>query len=197
MERIVIENIESKNKKELLLTPCWIATPEVSVKVVLEHDECNLIATFDVTEKQLRRMSTHNNDEVYEDSCVEIFLKRDDEEFYRNFELSASTYMLVGKGSSRYDRIRYDVSRIEKIERSVQILENNNHRSHYIVKEYINLIEWNILKEGELIEDLKLFGNIYKCGPSFDGPHYLSYFKMKPNIEDFHKPECFGKIEFI
>ncbi|MBK5200458.1 MAG: hypothetical protein JJE21_02885 [Spirochaetaceae bacterium] len=197
MEKLEIRDKDLKNNETLILKPCWVDSPEVMVKVVLEHDESNLIATFEVFEKQLRRMSTHNNDEVYEDSCVEIFLKREDEEFYRNFELSATTFMLVGRGSSRYGRIRYDISYIEKIHRSIEILENNSNRSHYIIKESINLRDWHILKAGESIKELKIVGNIYKCGPTFEKLHFQSLFEMDPNLINFHNAKCFRKFEFI
>lgn len=197
MEKIEINDRVVKTDDILTLIPCWVDSPEVNVKVLLKHDESNLIATFDVVEKQLTRMSTHNNDEVYEDSCVEIFLKREDEEFYRNFEISATTFMLVGKGISRYDRIRYDVNSIKKIKRSIEILENNYNRSHYKIKVSINLRDWHILKDDESIKDLNIVGNIYKCGPSFDKFHFQSLFEMEPNIIDFHNPKCFRKLVFI
>lgn len=197
MNAIEIKKLNSKDSNYLTLKPCWLDSSDVIVKVLLEHDSENLFLTFDVIEKQLIRMSTHHNDEVYEDSCVEIFIKREDEEFYRNFELSATTFMLVGKGTSRHDRIRYDETRIEKIERSIQILENNYNRSHYIINEKINLKDWHLLKEGEDIKDLKLMGNIYKCGYTFEKPHYQSLFEMNPDIIDFHKPEYFRCFKLI
>lgn len=193
---VVAKNFDAECKNKYQLIDHEKDIEGVKVTVTLSHDEDNLIAEFEVIEKQLRRMATHHNDEVYEDSCVEIFIKRDDEEIYHNFELSASMWALVGEGGLQPNRTRLDPNRIDKIERSINILENNNKKSHYFINEKINLRDWNILKEGERIEDSNLTLNIFKCGFKLDEPHQLTLFRMKDNYTTFHDPECFQRIKF-
>ena len=38
-------------------------------------------------------------------------------------------------------------------------------------------------------------GNVYKCGDETPIEHYMSYFEVKCENPDFHRPEYFGKIE--
>lgn len=196
MSEVIAKNFSNETKNTYTLVDDGKLVDGVNVEVTISHDSENLIAEFDIIEKQLRRMATHHNDEVYLDSCVEIFLKRDDEEIYRNFELSASMWALVGVGVGPLGRTRLDPKRIDKIERNINILENNNKRSHYLISEKINLRDWGLLKENEKIEDLKLKGNIYKCGFKLDEPHRLTLFEMKEGYVSFHDPSCFKRIKF-
>lgn len=196
MNKIIVNNIKDEINNSYVLIDNGDDVKGVKAVVKLSHDDDNLIAEFDIIEKQLRRMATHHNDEVYEDSCVEIFLKRDDDPIYRNFELSATMWALVGEGSSSIGRNRLDPQRIDKIKREIKILENNNKRSHYIIKEQINLRDWQLLKSNEKIEDLKLKGNIFKYGAKLDEPHKLTLFPMKKGFITFHDPSCFRRIEF-
>ena len=48
--------------------------PAPSVLVSLAHDETNLYANFRVLEPTIRAVSKTDQDPVYEDSCVEIFI---------------------------------------------------------------------------------------------------------------------------
>lgn len=196
MNEVVAKKFKDENKNTYTLDVNGKAVDGVKAEVTISHDDNHLIAEFEIEEKQLRRMATHHNDEVYEDSCVEIFLKRDDEIIYRNFELSASMWALVGEGELQPNRVRLDPKRIDKIERNIKILENNNKSSHYIITEKINLRDWGLLKEDEKIEDLKLKGNIYKCGFKLDEPHQLTLFEMKEGYTTFHDPTCFKRIRF-
>jgi hypothetical protein len=195
MKEIIAKNFCAETKNTYTLIDNGLPADGVTVKVTISHDDDNLIAEFDIIEKQLRRMATHHNDEVYEDSCVEIFIMKDGDEFYRNFELSASMWALVGEGAP-INRHRLDPKRIDKIERNIKILENNNKKSHYLITEKINLRDWGFLAKNEKIEDLKLKGNIYKCGDKLEDPHKLTLFEMKEGYTTFHDPSCFQRIKF-
>jgi hypothetical protein len=197
MNEVIAKNCSEKDLNVYELQSNEDVYDGVSASVALSHDDDNLIVKFDVIEKQLRRMATHHNDEVYEDSCVEVFLQREGSSIYRNFELSATMYELVGEGECLEKRVRLDPKRIDEIERSITIIENTTKRVHYIIDEKINLRDWGFLNDGEKIEDLKLRCNMTKYGAKLEEPNRLTLFKMKEGYVTFHDKTSFRPIKFV
>ena len=142
-------------------------------------------------------VTTFNNDKVYEDSCVEFFIKRCDSEDYLNFEISASSFMLVGRGSSRFNRTLFDDKEIREIERDIIILEESTNKCHWKVNLSLDLVKWGLLYKNEKIENLILKANFFKCGDKLKKPHYMSLFPINSESPNFHVPESFKEILFI
>lgn len=180
----------------IALTHLWGEYEGVEASLRLRWEEEKLFIRFTVREPQLRRMTRAHNEAVWEDSCVEAFLQREGEEEYVNVECSASTRMLVARGSSRHDRRYYPVEFIDAIPLSVTILEHTNARSRWRADLELDLVALSLMKSGERMEDVKLRGNFYKCGDKLDEPHYLAAGEIMTAAPDFHRSEYFIPLIF-
>jgi len=164
----------------------WGSKPEevkAEAKLLLEGSKITL--EFDVVEKELRRMISEDNGDVWTDSCVEFFCG--DGEKYCNFEFSASGAMLAGSGTGRKDRIRFPNELLKSVKREVRILENNNHQSHWTLKAEFDLDDFGLTNR-------PLYFNMYKCGDKLKSPHFVSAFLIDLPSPDFHRPEFFALL---
>lgn len=181
----------------LALHACWGGAEDVDASVRLSHEGRFLHLRFAIQEPQLRRMCTEHNQKVHTDSCMEIFLQREGESEYVNFEFSASTKALVGRGAGRKDRILYPPFVIDQIPITLTLLENTNVQSRYRLDVSINLVLFGLMKEEETPSFIKLKGNIYKCGDGLKRPHYLCYAPIGTLKADFHTPSYFVPFKFL
>lgn len=162
---------------------------DVTASAVIENNGTLVTLSFDVVEKELRRMVTEDHGPVWTDSCVEMFLSADGIH-YANFEFSASGALHAAYGEGRHERKKYSEEILKTVRREVTILENNNRRSHWRLKAEIDLAAFELVKE--LPADVTI--NLYKCGDGLAKPHFLSAFPIDLPSPDFHRPEFFGKI---
>ncbi len=181
----------------LALHACWGGAEDVDASVRLSHEGRFLHLRFAIQEPQLRRMCTEHNQKVHTDSCMEIFLQREGESEYVNFEFSASTKALVGRGAGRKDRILYPPFVIDQIPITLTLLENTNVQSRYRLDVSIDLVLFGLMKEEETPSFIKLKGNIYKCGDGLKRPHYLCYAPIGTLKADFHTPSYFVPFKFL
>lgn len=175
----------------------WGGAEDVEASVRLSHEGRFLHLRYSIQEPQLRRMCTEHNQRVHTDSCMEIFLQREGEDEYVNFEFSASTKALVGRGKAREGRTLYPPFVIDQIPITLTLFENNNIRSRYRLDAAIDLVLFGLMKEGETPSFLKLKGNIYKCGDGLKVPHYLCYAPVGTLKADFHTPSYFVPLKFL
>ncbi|MDT4762034.1 carbohydrate-binding family 9-like protein [Sphaerochaeta sp. PS] len=188
---------EMERSLPLPLQACWDDAEGVEASVRLSHDGRHLFVRFSIQEPQLRRMCTEHNQKVHTDSCMEIFLQREGSAEYVNFEFSATTKALVGRGEGRANRTLYPTFTIEEIPLSFELLENNNVQSRYRLDVSIDLVLFGLMQEGESLSSLRLKGNIYKCGDGLKKPHYLCYGPIGTVKPDFHTPEYFVPFRFL
>ncbi len=181
----------------LPLHACWGGSEDVEASVRLIHEGRFLHLRYSILEPQMRRMCTEHNQRVHTDSCMEIFLQREGESEYVNFEFSASTKALVGRGEGREGRVLYPPFVIDQIPITLTLLENTNTRSHYRLDVKLDLVLFGLMKEGETLSRLKLKGNIYKCGDGLKVPHYLCYAPIGTLKADFHTPSYFVPFKFL
>jgi hypothetical protein len=164
----------------------WSSDKErVKGRVELAFANGILYVSFIVDSKELKRDVKENNGPVYTDSCAEIFLMRKDGDEYTNFEFSASGAILIGHGSERQGRVRYDEEVLAKVKRTA-----------YAIKKAGGNYFWRIdasipLKEFDLDSDM-LLGNAYFCGDGLEVPYYVSLFPVLTETPDFHRKEYFG-----
>lgn len=180
----------------LLLSPCWSEAENVQASVRLSWQDNSLFVAFSVCEPQLRRMVQEHNTRVWEDSCVEVFLKREDSDEYVNVECSASGRLLIAKGVQRADRIHFDSSLVESVPVKITILENNNKQSKWKAELKLDMRMLTLLKDTETLSELSLLGNFYCCGDMLDEPHYLCASEIGTLKPDFHTPQYFVPLEF-
>ncbi|MDY0288157.1 MAG: carbohydrate-binding family 9-like protein [Sphaerochaeta sp.] len=181
----------------LPLQACWQEAQDVEASVRLSYEGRFLHLRFAIQEPELRRMCTEHNQKVHTDSCMEIFLQREGDDEYVNFEFSASTKALVGRGKERAARTLYPPFVIEQIPITLTLLENTNTQSRYRLDATLDLVLFGLMKEGENSSLLKLKGNIYKCGDGLKQPHYLRYAPIGTVKPDFHTPSYFVPFTFL
>lgn len=174
----------------------WIEDNKTQVKVSLFYKNTTLYINFDVFENEIRRETTHNNDKVYQDSCVECFFQIPESREYYNFEFSASSFVLVGRGENRDNRISFNEETLNQIKRKVTILDEGEELSHWMIDIEIDLIKWGLIKDIDL-QKQELKANFYKCGDKLKSPHYFSLFDIDSENPDFHKPDSFGILSFV
>ncbi len=198
-EMMVIRVTEGDIERALPLPlhACWGGSEDVEASVRLSHEGRFLYLRFSIQEPQLRRMCTEHNQRIHTDSCMEIFLQREGESEYVNFEFSASTKALVGRGKGRDGRMFYSPEVIDQIPIKLTLLENNNHQSRYRLDVALDLVLFGLMKEEEATSFIKLKGNIYKCGDELKEPHYLCYAPVGTLKPDFHTPSYFVPFKFL
>ncbi len=194
---IRVKQGEIERALPLPLHACWGGAEDVEASVRLSHEGRFLHLRFSIQEPELRRMCTEHNQKVHTDSCMEIFLQREGEREYVNFEFSASTKALVGRGEGREGRTLYPPFVIDQIPLTLTLLENTNTRSRYRLDVAIDLVLFGLMKEEETPSFIKLKGNIYKCGDGLKVPHYLCYAPIGTLKADFHTPSYFVPFTFL
>ena len=92
----------------------------VYAKVKLENN--TLVVVMKCEEKNPKAIYTKRNEPVYEDSCMEFFVKFDkNDENYFNFEMNANGALLCQYGKNRHERQFIECSLVE-----VQVLQTKN-----------------------------------------------------------------------
>jgi hypothetical protein len=153
-----------------------------------------------IRESWLLAEKTEDNQNVYEDSCVEFFVSPGNDGIYYNFEFNAIGTCLMGNGTGRADTKRVDPAIISQIRRLPSLGRNK-------VKESRGDFSWTLTVAIPLnvffrhdITDLtgKTFrANFYKCGDNLPVPHYVTWNPVGTENPDFHRPEFFGELKFI
>ena len=129
------------------------------------------------------------NGEVYQDSCLEFFLKPfEDDGRYLNIEVNAAGAGLIGIGAGRFDR-----RRLSEPPEGMEICASR-HRENWWAISYV--IPWAFIRAefGRVPEPGDVMrGNFYKCDETLH-PHFGSWAPVVNFRPDFHLPEWFGKL---
>ena len=168
--------------------PDFAHKPEVSV--YLGHSENNLCLYYIVRRDYVRAVNRIDQEPVYEDTCVEFFLK--DGENYRNFEFNALGVCLSAVGAERKSRRRLQPEELALIKRSASLHPDT------LPPEDV-LSDWNLIVEIPFsligLERGKAFRcNFYKCGDKTPVPHFVSWAPIQIPKPDFHRPEFFVEL---
>ena len=165
----------------------------VDTKVCLGFSNQYLWLHYMVKNENIKAIYSHDQDPVWQDSCVEFFVKQG--ELYRNFEFNALGVCLSAHGPNRQGRRSLDKESLARILRfpslSRKYLPDQNLPSNWSLTVAIPL-ELLGLKEGSRFE-----ANFYKCGDETVVPHYLSWSPILTPSPDFHQPDYFGVVELV
>lgn len=166
------------------------------VRCRLGHDGVRLWCRFEVSETHVRVRALEDNGNVWEDSCVELFIGHPDGVRYYNFETNAGGTPL---GALRYSQDDFVLFTPEEMGRLF-------HRSS-LPREVTDIrseegTEWSLVigvpfssigyREGEVPEELRI--NLYKCGDLTDRQHYVSWLPIVAPKPQFHSPAYFGRV---
>ena len=174
--------------------------PDVTLRIACSDEY--LFVKFYVKERETLGRYENDNEPMYLDSCVEIFLSPEGAGHYYNFEFNCLGNCLAQVGPDRANREVLDPGCLEKIVRVPSL----GQRTCCIHNEgtLTEIEPWNLLVAIPLScfikDDLNSFkgqkftGNFYKCGDDLSIPHYLSWSRIETESPDFHRPEYFGEI---
>lgn len=146
---------------------------------------------FTVLEDYIRAVGKNDQDPVYQDSCVEFFVRIGDN--YRNFEFNCLGVCLSAIGANRHSRVSLDADNLSKIVRYPSLNPNDPPAEG-------SQCDWSLtvgipLDLIGLASGARFRCNFYKCGDKTTIPHYVSWAPINIPAPDFHRPEYFAEIE--
>lgn len=142
-------------------------------------------------ETELRRQGTKRDDNMWEDSCMEMFLcPFSHKEEYLNFEMNPNGAYLCQFGKGREGRI-FLSSLTQKEATVTATVTSEGWALELFVPE--SLIS-EAFGEPYSVKADTVKGNFYKCGDLTLKPHYDSFSKMTTLPPGFHNPDCFAQI---
>lgn len=155
------------------------------VEFSIGHTPKSLLLEFRVVEQDARAVCKTPNGPVWEDSCVEFFVKDPESEYYYNFETNSICTPLVGCRKSRHDCVHFTPEQHATIKRSCHLPENGR---------WSTRMEIPFASIGLEQCPKTLRANFYKCGDKTAVAHFLSWSPIDTPSPDFHRPEFFGEL---
>lgn len=170
----------------------WNEFPHlVNVKAYAGFNDQYLCLYYQVKNDLLRVDCHEDQDPVWQDSCVEFFLKQGD--IYRNFEFNSIGVCLSAYGPDRNSRKSLEKDSLIRILRFPSLNKNslplNGMSSDWSLTVAIPL---DLLG---LVAGSQFKANFYKCGDETLVPHYISWSPIGTSSPDFHQPDYFGLVE--
>ena len=141
-------------------------------------------------ERNPRALCTEYGDPVYEDSCLEFFVRfNSDSPLYMNFEVNSNGAFLASVRKERRNK-----RNIHEITSLPEVMANRQEECWTIESFFsIGMIE-ALFGKCDLKKGSVFFGNFYKCGDKTEHPHYGMWSPIQADTPDFHRPEFFGKL---
>ena len=174
----------------------WAADYPYTPKVTayLAHSKSHIALLFTVEESHTKAVEMESNGRVWEDSCVEFFVKNPTGKGYYNFELNAIGTLLAAFRTSRESADHFSAEKIAQITRYTSFDHTPTDIQFQNSWWAVELIPFSLL--GLSAAPTKLAVNLYKCGDKLAQPHYLSWSPITLDKPNFHCPEFFGEITF-
>jgi len=201
--------------------PAWAAAETLEVKhfrpessdhrprtfARLLHDPTGLHGLFQVHDRFVRCLRTEYFDPVWKDSCVEFFAQPKRERGYFNFEFNCGGAFLcshirdperVPGGFKDYTKLPAELGRQIQVRSSLpgktepEITEPLRWTVGFFIP--LGLFEHYLGPLGEL-RGQKWRGNFFKCAEENSHPHWASWAPV--DQFNFHRPACFGTLEFV
>lgn len=171
--------------------------PTVRFKLARIND--GLLIQFLVEEDYSKATFTTDNQPVYKDSCVELFIDPSGDGTYYNFEFNAIGTLLLGYGSDRHNReralpeITHQVKRISSLgSLPFDNIIKSKPWDLTVIIPFTAFWKHSIL----LMDGKNISANLQKCGDELTVPHYLTWNPIPTSHPDFHRPEFFGTLLF-
>ena len=171
--------------------------PQAKFRMV--YNDSAFLLHYRVKEQAVRALATVDNGEVWKDSCVEFFVKIDDEGYY-NFEFNCVGTCKLAFGASREERESVRNAVISPVRRFPSL-------GRHPFGERKGDVEWDLalvipftclFKHPDYSPAGKTVrANFNKCGDDLTVPHYLSWNPINTEKPDYHRPEFFGTVKFV
>ena len=164
--------------------------PDVTLRIA--HSERVLAIMFEVKEQNTKAITLDDNGPVWEDSCVEFFVRNPKGEGYFNFEMNCVGTLLAAKRKSREDAQHFSAEELAKV-RHFGSLPHQQIDIQDGEWWMVELIPFETLGLEEAPEEIS--ANFYKCGDKCEPMHFLSWSPIGLPQPNFHCPEFFGKVK--
>lgn len=142
-------------------------------------------------ETALRTVNTGRDGSVWEDSCMEFFIRPfAHREEYLNFEMTPVGAWLCQYGKGREGRVFLKTLTDTEVEIRTEISSDGWSLELFVPCGLIS----EAFGESFSPKAGTLKGNFYKCGDLTEKVHYDSFAKMTTLPPGFHNPDCFAEI---
>ena len=175
----------------------WVEYPYApKVMFRIAHSDDALAVMFEVEEDHLRAVAMSQEQNVWEDSCVEFFVENPAGEGYFNFEVNCIGTMLAAKRLSRTEATLFNAEQMAQI-RHFGSLAKAPIDSRGAGQKWwmVEVIPFSLLGLKSAPKSLRC--NFYKCGDKCDRPHFLSWSPINKPEPNFHCPEFFGEVILV
>ncbi|MBQ6689752.1 MAG: hypothetical protein IJN02_11055 [Bacteroidales bacterium] len=193
-----VRRLSDNTEPEMLSCVNW---PEYSyapeVRLNLAFSDKVLALLYQVREEHVLGSVLDDNGPVWEDSCVEAFIKDPVSDGYYNFEINCIGSKLAAHRLSRTDFEFFTVDKLSQIRSFGSLSHRQTDMVNAAGREWslVVMIPFSLLGLEDTPRSLNC--NFYKCGDKCMRPHYISWSPIRLPKPDFHCPEYFGKINLI
>lgn len=190
--------MESKARRESVDVVNWETYPyKPIVAFDIARSRENLYIRFFVKGNSLKAVYDVDNSPVHQDSCVEFFMKKQEDQNYMNFEFNCIGTCDAARRESRDSKSSLSteeyaaIRRYSSLERTPFAEKKGVYSWELVVAIPFRLMG---LDPDHLPE--KILGNFYKCADDTDFPHFVSWSPIDLPEPNFHCPQFFGEIYF-
>ena len=167
------------------------------VDFAIAHNGDHLLVHYRVTEKRSIGTMENDLDDVYKESCCELFFMKEGDSLYYNIESNCIGSILMQCGTGRYDRDLSTAGNLKKIDRWASLGRNAigkvNEETHWELALAIPLSAlWR--HSFSCLDGMTLRANVYNCVGSGDDRQYVTWRPIETDAPDFHRPEFFSRI---
>lgn len=169
--------------------------PIVAFDIARSHSA--LYLRYFVKGNSLKAIHIADDTPVHTDSCVEFFMKQENDAHYYNFEFNCIGTCDAARRLSRHEKKSLtpeqykQIRRYSTIERKVTPELKGVHAWELTVA-----IPFEVMGIDPANLPEKIYANFYKCADDTANPHYLSWNPIAVEQPDFHRPEFFGELWF-
>lgn len=157
----------------------------------------NIYIHYFVRGNALRAMAQHDNEYVYEDSCVEFFLRPEEDMRYYNLEFNCIGVAYGAYGADRHGRQPIALDKLAKIRRYTSLQPKPFAEQAGLYSwEIVLAIPFDVVGMDKHALPASIRANVYKCADGTAYPHYLSWNPVETETPDYHRPEYFGRMTF-
>ncbi|MCD8177452.1 MAG: hypothetical protein LUE98_08525 [Tannerellaceae bacterium] len=190
--------LENKAQREYINVVNWKEYSYKPIVVVdIARSNTSLYLRYFVKGNSLKALYDTDNSPVHEDSCVEFFMKKPDENYYMNFKFNCIGVCDAARRESRDVKQPLSEEEYKTIRRyPARMVEAFDEQRGVFSWELVVAIPLELmgLDPDNLPE--KILANFYKCADDTNAPHFLSWNPIDTPAPDFHRPEFFGELYF-
>ncbi|MDY0080858.1 MAG: carbohydrate-binding family 9-like protein [Ignavibacteriaceae bacterium] len=195
-EEILLNEVRVESKGSLPLTRVKLSACSEGINGIFKIEDSSILARY-----------KRDQEPVWRDSCVEIYLKPGNVKGYMNFEFNCIGTLLCSyitnheRTEDGFKEWRFVADEdCEAVGRKTSLSESYAEEVEFGKEWYLEFfIPLSMLKkyfgEIEIAEGEEWYCNLYKCGDDLQNPHWISWSPVREL--NFHNPDDFGKIKFI